>query len=330
MHNLIETLASLHKTYPDAFSLEETLALTAEATSELNTFSPPGIKDTLAQENEHLEELLFAKVNTKLASCRLCGRCEGRTQVVLGEGDRSAKLFIVAPDASWIDDRTGLPLSGWLEVKASRCGGCSGFGECYFGLMSGSTTEPERRCSYQKEEDETQIKSALNFPLQLNFPGQAFDKALTLTKEGRPAWHTLAEKRKSLKLEGKIKIPAARVYITAAVRCYHKEIPTIEERLACRPWLLIERRFVKAPVTLVLGKDALTSVLGYVPEDEEYETLKAHPHDTLEWGRVFVTDWPAPPEELAMVIKKALEFTAMPIVASVTSVTAQPSLLEGE
>ncbi len=54
----------------------------------------------------------FEELRGRALGCTLCALCEGRTQVVFGEGDRRAHLLVVGEAPGAEEDRTGRPFVG--------------------------------------------------------------------------------------------------------------------------------------------------------------------------------------------------------------------------
>jgi len=51
-------------------------------------------------------------LENRVATCRACGLCEGRTQTVFGVGDRQAKLMIIGEAPGYHEDQQGEPFVG--------------------------------------------------------------------------------------------------------------------------------------------------------------------------------------------------------------------------
>ena len=54
----------------------------------------------------------LADVRTELGDCRRCGLCEGRSQIVFGDGSPNAKLLFVGEGPGEEEDKQGLPFVG--------------------------------------------------------------------------------------------------------------------------------------------------------------------------------------------------------------------------
>ena len=73
--------------------------------------------------------------------CTNCLLSTRRTQVVLPEGKASAKIMLVSQGPGAVEDLTGIPFSGPLELKNSRCGKCTSSGVCYQTKLLNSPTD---------------------------------------------------------------------------------------------------------------------------------------------------------------------------------------------
>jgi uracil-DNA glycosylase len=54
----------------------------------------------------------LAELQVAIGACRACARCEGRKQVVVGEGHGTSGLMVVATEPSEIEERANGPLKG--------------------------------------------------------------------------------------------------------------------------------------------------------------------------------------------------------------------------
>lgn len=279
MNHIKNRLSSIYRTNPDAFSVEDIISLSCDMAADLVLFKGEG---GIEEEHERIDTLLLTRIGCRIASCTLCGRCQNKTQTVLGEGTREASLFIVIPEPTWVDDRTGIPLSGLFEIRASRCSGCTHFNSCYEKLYSGDPVTVYDRCSYTKEGNTNNIKQNLLKESPIPMPGRTLDKTLRSMDEGRPAWNKMAALLYSYNI-GPLHSFPSRVYITSAVKCYSPNKATRPEREACSPWLHIERSFIKAPVTLAIGEDSMKSIFS----DSIDPTTWNNGDEVTGWGRVY-------------------------------------------
>lgn len=233
--------------------------------------------------------LLQDLLSEKTKECRQCERCKTRTKPVSGDGFINADIFVLIDEPELIDDRTGIPLSGAYELKASDCPSCKNFSTCY--SVYEYKTKPDIPCNFEALEDGSlEKKHNLSIPdPKISSPGRLFSRSIVAkTPEkflaNRYSWKAYLskifsdEEQRSYWIEELKKVP--QLYVTSRVKCYGRgEYERARE--SCVYWLLLERSICKAPYTLVLT-------------NREQEL----PGDSAIWGEVKVVKYPTKEEDM--------------------------------
>ena len=301
--NLFQLLEYLGDKETDKFSLHDLLTLTflvfsdkevsmsADPLSSNSPYTPLNVK------GNPVPNVIREFVNAKMLSCMLCKRCHTRTNVVAPDGYCDADVFVVSDYPDFMEDRTGIPLTGPFEVKASNCMICKNFEEC-------ETSKFTRKCEFLIEPSKGITNSNLTFKnSSINSAGRVLADTLVLKAEGGPetflstraSWSKFfdrvapdAETRRKWDVKPKI-------YVSNVVKCWGPEDPTGEEVDTCMPWLLLERKLSNAPVTLLLGPMSYDKVMGgKVVFEEALEIIQEsdvwgkvityyHPRDIVKW-----------------------------------------------
>ena len=262
---MITAIAGAQRDLPDIFTPEIALAIAADTAAD-NAVLPADVSTgdvagavRVSRRNLLEDGLVLSRLQAEARRCGRCLGCHARTNVVMGSGPLDADLFIICSATHWADDRTGIPLTGALELKSSRCTACAHFGACYDTLLTGMQDAPAPidPCRFSRDPDKAAVARRLSDAIgKPETPGQMLAAAIVQARMAsgrRPArldWTRYVTLRRQHGLVVKEE-PTPALYVTQTLRCAGVDREPAEAN--CLPWLRIERTFCRAPITLCLG-----------------------------------------------------------------------------
>jgi uracil-DNA glycosylase len=223
-------------------------------------------------EKDLKREFIISRLLESCSKCIKCPRNASRILPVFGDGPIGASVFLVVESPTWIDNRTGIPLTSRIELKSSRCSDCSNTSECYK-----SSTPPSMGCSFNKTQDPKQNLNNKSWPL---IPSTTTINQILLDLGfSRESWSMYVDKRKDAGLESNNSNPP-NIYISSALKCYSPEEVTESDLNSCIAWLLAEKYLVGSEVCVFLG-DSISQFIGLKkPKSEISEHIEP-------WGDVY-------------------------------------------
>lgn len=278
----IEKIFLLAERFPDYFSLEEASDLCSsyiEQTKGLMDKIPKALwsKGLRAKVLIHLED-----TSRDCTKCSLCKNTPKNTEIlpglpVFGEGVIDAEVMMVLEGPGNFECRTGVPLTGSMELRVSHCNQCTGFEKCYTepgqpNVFKRFLNDPMEECEFHPLTEENRLiilKSRLvkhrNNP---HTTGQYIDEALGdvgLMRSTPGKWKKTMEKLDPDNIKNLPEFIKANTYITNAVR--HRSCsgprnvdPTKAQIEACNPYLEMTVELVRPKVIVAFGIPALTAL----------------------------------------------------------------------
>lgn len=201
--------------------------------------------------------------------CERCALCETRTTVVQPDGAASARIMLVGEGPGYLENLSGIPLVGPLELRASRCGTCARVMTCYDnrilnrpGARSGKAKEVE--CKPEPTDEPTLPKRAFF----LQSAGSVLDGIILNNWKYAYPRHNWIEYYNRLHPMA----PWAHEspwYITNTVLCRSFDqvklkdtTPPMPTRAECKRWLAMQWAAVEPRVMVALGRPALEVLMG--------------------------------------------------------------------
>lgn len=265
-----------------------------------------------------------------IKGCQDCSLCSTRTTVVAPDGPITAPIMVVGEGPGFLEDLSGIPLVGPMELRGSRCFKCSGLTACYDGKLLKDardfprrTVQPNCKPNIRKEsllKDKTfYLRSAGSIldGILLNrwkfaYPRQNWIDQYNLNNEEKPWEH---------------KSPW---FITNMILCRSFDPTLLKDtepgyvsRNACKKWLTYQWSIVQPKIIVALGRQAL----GVILKSKEAAKLIA-PNEIIDskYGPVIFQYHPAyymrgnqkevrayGYAKLATTLEKALDYVGLPI-----------------
>lgn len=220
--------------------------------------------ETITEDREAFWNMLIRD----MSGCNRCILAETRNKVVMPDGKFGASIMVVSDNPGFVEDLSGIPLSGSQEIKSSTCNNCLNVFSCYDQRIKFSMYEKSRAkkraitCKPRLIEDDM-----INKDIYLYTVGNILDGIL-VTKYGglypRQNWIDYHEKRTGEKYHG-----VSPWYITNGVMCRswnkeeNKDVPPDNYPLSmCKHWLALQWAVLEPKVIVALGQKALGTVIG--------------------------------------------------------------------
>ena len=200
-----------------------------------------------------------------ISTCSNCPLANGRNTVVKSDGLASASIMVIGEGPGSLEDLSGLPLVGPLELQASRCATCENSLVCYSNkLLRKPTSWGGKRKHVICNERQTG-QPTLPHQFYMRSTGAIVD-GLLLKK-----WKMAYPRHCWLGLhstDSEIEAPCSPFYICNTTHCRSWDktnltdhTPTFQCREACRPWFNAEWAAVNPKAIIALGRVALTFLL---------------------------------------------------------------------
>jgi uracil-DNA glycosylase family 4 len=223
-----------------------------------------------------LRAYVLSKLPKLINACTRCELAENRIPLrgsCIGEGTVNAKLMVVAEAAGAFEARTGIPLTGSRELRASTCATkCQHYWDCFRPQGGRYVRTPTRPCTYQPVEispEEMRNRTAATSD-SLMTAGEHLDKALMQAKYVRRSYVKLLTMQQELGMQNPDIKLRADIYLTNATKCrsmvideYGKEKnvqPKKNQIDACRPWLQIQKALIQPQKILAIGSPATVAL----------------------------------------------------------------------
>jgi len=308
----VESLLSLSDEFPGYItreSLEDTITGYLEQSYELLLSKSP----TLEQQRIWSRNLRSRILLSVGEACRYCQKCDlykntpanipSDLQIpgtpVFGEGAIDALVMIVAEGPGQFEARTGLPMVGNVELRASTCASsCLNFEPCFV-QSNKFVHHAARPCQFQEmttQEWEDKVPQRLRRKNNLNTAGEILNECMGDAGLVRSAPHMLAKLQKKWLKTNLPDLILPNVYVTNAVRHHpvseseQNRTPTAKEIQACSAYLELTIRIVQPKVIVALGSVGLqalrplkvtSGILRLCPESLKQEPIvietKMHP-----------------------------------------------------
>lgn len=201
-------------------------------------------------------------------SCTACVLSETRIKVIRPDGDTHAKIMIVGEGPGALEDATGVPMVGPLELRGSRCGSCMSVQRCWKYRMKDS---PQARMG-RKQLTVCRPQPAKNLVLRKKFflqsAGSVLDGILIHQWKFSYPRHNWIELYNRLHPDNPWthKSPW---FITNTVMCRswdpvkNSDVPPgVVAKNKCRMHLAMQWACVQPQITIALGREALECLIG--------------------------------------------------------------------
>lgn len=189
-----------------------------------------------------------------LKDCSRCPLFETRNRIVAPDGNTDASLFVVGEGPGFLEDLTGIPLTGAVELYLSHCNSCGNASKCF-----GSKILKKEK-DWQKKSQV--IKCSPNYNKQLNLPSTFFLKSSGQIIDGILNSFNPPIKRQSWYDNLGIN-QTSPVFITNVTKCRTTAPDKLKDSApkqisigACSVHLLVEFFCVQPKVVLCLGTEA--------------------------------------------------------------------------
>lgn len=210
----------------------------------------------------------FDMVLEDASKCSACPLSESRNKIALPDGEFGAKIMIISDTTSFLEDLSGIPITGPQEIKSSECNRCRNVMSCYDQRL---TLEPYKRSKGQRREiickPQPVKQDMITKPAYLYSVGSVLDGLLIKKYNGvfpRHNW-VLDYERKTGELS-EIRSPW---FITNAVMCRSwdkrniRDVPPDNYPMReCKKWLALFWACLEPDVIIALGRKAMGSVIG--------------------------------------------------------------------
>lgn len=217
--------------------------------------------------DEYLEWLWLNYVQ----DCNNCSLANMRTCVNKWDGEASAKIMIVLEGPGFLEDLSGIPLVGPMELRSSRCGFCGNVQSCYDHKIIKSLDARFRKNKLVTCKPNPQSKNQLNEKFLIRSSGTIFDGILVKSfghKFPRHNWVRYWEG--SQKQTSTIRSPW---FITNTVLCRSVDTtglkdqpPPATSKQICKHWFAHQWAAVQPDLILCFGLEALSTVTNIARE----------------------------------------------------------------
>lgn len=230
------------------------------------------------------------------SNCQKCILADNRTTVVRADGDHNARIMLIAEGPGFLEDGTGLPFVGTMELKSSRCGQCINHPKCYSHRMlktldSRMGANRLLKCSPNLTSEQLMVEEFF-----VRSAGSILD-GIILKKYGmkypRKNWIDLYNR---LHPDEKTNLVSP-WFMTNIVMCRSFDKNTLKDtppqsipKNACKPWLVLQWAALQPAIIVALGRPALATLVG-----DEKKAALYYPGDIIEtkFGKVIFAYHPA-------------------------------------
>jgi uracil-DNA glycosylase len=285
--NLIELFSWMHNNMAETFPMEELIVLALRISQDIQLEPEQDILEKsvepLYRKESTAANYIQSYLSNTMLACRLCNRCNSRTNVVLSDGNRCAEMFIISDYPDLVSDVTGMPLAGPFEVKSSRCMGCLNLEEC---LAANFHLKCIPNIPLGKENQEVLARNKQIKNSEMQFPGKVLSDTATLYEKSSPEKFLFVRdnwKYFFRRLGFDTSNIKSNYYITSLIKCFSETAPTEEEINQCKNWLILEKELSSSTSTLLLGEFVYRNILpNGLPFEEAVTTVQKDPF----WGDV--------------------------------------------
>lgn len=266
--------------YPEYFPVEEGIKIICEysmATAPSLCFMDP------EKWERGLRQSVLNRLKTLCDSCTQCELAQNRVPgrgSSFGEGRVDADLMLVGEGPGSFEGFTGGNFVDTFALRASSCGKCRNFEECWVTEQGQWARRIQRDCNYEpiKLSDEQRKERLGNRPPNaLATTGQLLGNELRKNKLYRDSYVKVLKMSEDAGLteKGKYNI-ASNIYLTNAVRCRSTDLnqygrivdknPSSAHVTACNPWLEMTRALVKPRRLVAVGNIGVTALHPELPK----------------------------------------------------------------
>lgn len=285
---LLEKLLKL-KEVSAPITEEDWLRIAIEGSAALTQFTPvltenPVLSMAIGKDEAFLNELLLAEFQILNSECRQCSRASSRFQVTLSDGLASqGGVLVVTDEPSWLDDMTGTPLTGLMELKGSAMAWDPKFEEkCSWLQESLLPEEKPEEAVFSRGRGRP---AALEVKSRLLTPGQILMKSLVGAQASRQSFLDYTRAREECGLPIRQQPPVPKVFVTSLARCYGSSEDAFS---SCLPWLDLEYVLLKPKVSVFLGARVLNTLTDRKGWKNHVSTTFTHP----KYGLIYVAEHP--------------------------------------
>lgn len=262
MSSIIERIASIDKKYLEGYDLTS-------------------IPDTEV-------EFLDWWWSTQAVGCVACPLSASRSQVVKPDGKFGAKIMVVGEGPGFLENLTGLPLTGPMELRSSHCSSCNNVNQCFSHKL---LTEPNGRMKANKVVTCTPnykpISQLDGRKFYLRSAGTIIDGIL-LNKWGfKYPRHNWVESYNKIHDDAPLKVESP-FYFTNVTLCRTTDINGLKDGLpsgislkACKKWFTFQWAAIQPDIIIALGHSAFSTLTG-----SKLETIKVNTIVDSKFGKV--------------------------------------------
>ena len=236
-------------------------------------------------------------VKPMFMKCNDCVLHTSRTQVVAPDGIPRSDIMIVLEGPGFLEDRTGVPLVGPLELRGSRCATCANSDKCFHDKILSRPYGWKKKKLGIADCDEKQT-GAITLPdtVYLHSTGSIIDGMLINEwKFAYPRHNWVAQYNEAHPTKPwPMKSP---FFVTNAVLCRAADPLTGKDARpkrthweACRKWLTYQWVACDPKIIVCFGRSALATILG-----NETAALRQKPNEIVvtKFGPVIFNNHPA-------------------------------------
>lgn len=268
-NRIIERIHSINKNYLDDLNLEEV--------------------------PDDPEEFL-SWVWNQAETCTNCVLCETRTKVVKPDGTHKAKIMVLGEGPGFMENLTGIPMVGPMELSGSRCKMCQNHLRCYDHKYISSLTDKFRKAKSVVCKPNMQETPTITHKYYIRSAGAIIDGIL-IKKWGfqypRQNW---IDTYNELHPEEPW-THSSPFYITNATMCRTTDSTGIKDappesvaRQKCRRWLTYQWAAVNPTIILCLGRKVMGVIVG---SEKKAETIRPNALVQTKYGPVIFQNHPA-------------------------------------
>lgn len=225
-----------------------------------------GIDESTVPEDP--EEFLTWWWETYAKACTECPLSETRNHVVKPDGLSTARIMIIGEGPGFLEDLTGVPLVGPMELRTSHCGSCNKYRGCFDHRLIRDLKNNRYKAAVAVTCDPAPAgKLVATDRFYIKSSGSIFDGVLLEKWKfnfPRHNWIRLYNETHEDKLE-----VISPWYITNSILCRNTDATRTKDqpplplaRKKCLKWLTFQWAAVQPELIICFGRSALASMIG--------------------------------------------------------------------
>lgn len=243
------------------------------------------------------EQFLTWWWDTYAKKCEECPLSETRNQVVKPDGIANARIMIIGEGPGFLEDLTGVPLVGPLEMKSSHCSGCKNVPTCFSHRMLKAPLALGQAAKAVKCLPNYTGRNHLPHTFYLRSSGAVLDGILLNKWKFNYPRHNWIQQYNKLHEDEPIVNHISPWYITNVVLCRTTDVAGIKDsppesvpRNKCKKWLAFQWAAVQPELIVCFGRVALGVLVG---SEEGAKSIAPNSMVDTKFGKVLFQNHPA-------------------------------------